>query len=173
MDTPTYERLVRELTPAARQRLKRKHYSLRDDHDDILQDSLISLTRRLDAGEPDDPAALLAAIIDFRAMDKARQNKSRSDLETPIGGMDELSHAEENGTFVPALAPPDAGRNIFATEFDQSVRGLPTAQRETFILCELRGLTIREAAQYLNLPKSTVADRLADARDAIKMEVSA
>ena len=172
MTTHDYDRLVRELEPAAMRRLRTKHRTLTDHHDDIFQEAMIRLVARLEAGEMDDPTGMLLTIIDRKAIDRARANDRRRDLETPVGGLTELAEAAEQGTFVPPLPPPDTGRNIFAREFDTAVRALPTGEREAFIAIELRGMTVRSYAELTMLPKSTVADRLAEARAKIQEGVT-
>ena len=153
-------------------RLRTKHRTLTDYHDDIFQESMIRLVARLESGEMDDPTGMLLVIIDRKAADRARSNSVRRNIETPIGGLTELAEAAETSAFVPPLPPPDVGRNIFAREMDTAVRALPTGEREAFIAIELRGMTVRSYAELTMLPKSTVADRLAEARAKIQEGVT-
>ena len=148
-----------DLEIAAMARLRAVHPSLRDDHDDICQEALISYND-LDPLTVDEPKALMYALVDRRAIDRARSRSRQRSVETPVGLTRELANAQDDLRSVP---PPDADRSIFATALDSKVRALPTAQRDAFILCELRGLTVREAASYTTLSPATVARRLADA----------
>jgi DNA-directed RNA polymerase specialized sigma24 family protein len=89
--------------------------------------------------------------------------------EEPIGLIPDLAELEES------LA---TGRGLplslasFPEDFDYAVRGLPESERDAFILTDLRGLTVREAADVLDVSKSTV-DRWADAaRDLLGEELT-
>jgi RNA polymerase sigma factor (sigma-70 family) len=47
---------------------------------------------------------------------------------------------------------------------DEALSRLPTKYREVLVVCDLEGMTRREAARHLRLPEGTVASRLATAR---------
>ena len=151
------------LRTLALNRLRKRHKVPADHREDIVQDALIELTRTVERGGVAEPAALLRTITDRRAIDFLRALGTRRDVETPVGD-----------TSVDTLHLADAidnDENLFTTTFDAAIRELPADQREAFILIDLRGMTAREAADFLSLPKSTVADRLAAARNALRKGV--
>lgn len=154
---------IAPLSKLATNRLRKRHQIPEDDREDIVQDALIELTRTVERGGVAEPAALLRTIIDRRAIDFLRKLGNRRDVEVPVGDttVDEWA--------VPSTITADDV--LFTTSFNLALENLPLDQREAFILIDLRGMTAREAADFLSLPKSTVADRLAAARTTLRKEV--
>lgn len=58
---------------------------------------------------------------------------------------------------------------LVSTEF--AVQRLPAFQRKVLILCDLEGLSYRDAAQELSIPLGTVMSRLARARKAVRRSI--
>lgn len=58
---------------------------------------------------------------------------------------------------------------LVSTEF--AVQRLPAFQRKVLMLCDLEGLSYRDAAQELSIPLGTVMSRLARARKAIRRSI--
>jgi RNA polymerase sigma-70 factor (ECF subfamily) len=166
MTTSEYDALLRKLTPDAEARLRSRHKLTNEDVEDVLQIGMIELVRAMERGNVLNPGGLLTTILDRRAADRVRLNKLRLSHEAPAG----LDPAEV--TSIDPVLPPDADRNIFATEHDRAIRGMATAERETYILVDLRGLTLQQAAEFLALPKSTVQSRLERARAAVRKETT-
>jgi len=140
-------------------RIRKRHNIPADDREDIVQDALIELARVA----PREPEALLRTIIDRRVIDYLRRQETRRAVEIPAGDTASSEY------LLPDVLDNDD--NLFVTSFDMALRALPQEQREAFILTDLRGLTAREAAAELGIPKSTVADRIAQARDTLRKEV--
>jgi DNA-directed RNA polymerase specialized sigma24 family protein len=65
----------------------------------------------------------------------------------------------------------DNDDQLFTTSFNEALRALPDDLRDAFIAVELRGLDVREAASELESTKSTVARRVAEAREILRREV--
>lgn len=151
------------LRTLALNRLRKRHKVPADSREDIVQDALIELTRTVERGGVAEPAALLRTIIDRRAIDFLRKLGTRRDVEVPVGDttVDEWA--------IPATVTAEAV--LFTASFDAALRDLPNEQREAFILTDLRGMTAREAADFLSIPKSTLADRVATARATLRKEV--
>jgi RNA polymerase sigma factor (sigma-70 family) len=60
--------------------------------------------------------------------------------------------------------PADDGREDLLPLLDRELNGLPERYRVAVVLCDLQGLTRREAARRLNLPEGTLSGRLTRAR---------
>ena len=93
----------------------------------------------------------------------ARRANGRS-IEEPTGLLPDMA-ALRSAPYV----TPDIAR--FRVDFDQALRGLPEADRDAFILTELRGLAVREAANLLGISKSEAATRAEAARIALREEL--
>jgi RNA polymerase sigma factor (sigma-70 family) len=148
------------LRTLALNRLRKRHKGIPEDsREDIVQDSLIELARVA----PREPEALLRTIIDRRAIDFLRRLATRRAVEVPVGD-----------TAVDTYNLPDVIDNddqLFTTSFNEALRALPDDLRDAFIAVELRGLDVREAASELESTKSTVARRVAEAREILRREV--
>lgn len=60
----------------------------------------------------------------------------------------------------------------FQHDFDRALRALPAPERDAFILTQLRGLTVRDAADELDVSYRTVARRAESARTLIREEIT-
>ena len=123
-------------------------------------DLYLSLEREEDVG---DLLARLNLIVQSRTRDHLRAKKRRQ--EDPVGLATELDKLSNAWPLPERMA-------TFPADFDLAIRGLSEPGRDTFILTELRGLSVREAAEVMGTPKSTVADRLQAARTLIREELS-
>jgi RNA polymerase sigma-70 factor (ECF subfamily) len=167
-----------ELVARAQDRLRRlTHKVLGDfarvrryhDTDDVLQNSLIRLLRRLDACPPGTPAelfALAAREIRRELLDLARQAYG------PLGpGHNEVSPPAAGGadTGPPPAADPgqstyDPGRLSVWGDFHAHAERLPEDERAVFDLMWYHGLTRAEAAAVLGVSEATAKRRWLAAR---------
>jgi len=160
MNTTEYGELAARLESLGMKILGRAVNPLkRSDQEEVIQDSLIELTKSLEQGFVEVPEALFRVILERRAIDKARRLSARRKIEAPVGGRDELAkieivRAEANKTDFSAVTPnpPLSGDEyLWAMDFNQALRDLPNNLRTAFIMVELRGLTLAEAALKLGI----------------------
>jgi DNA-directed RNA polymerase specialized sigma24 family protein len=106
--------------------------------------SFVRLAEAMAAGRAEDPEALLPLITHGLIVDEQRATYRRPspvglDVERGVTGLTPLSLA------------------TFADKFNEALRALPDDARDAFILTELRGLTVREAADILGVHYATVS----------------
>src|SRR5581483_2318054 len=75
-----------------------------------------------------------------------------------------------SGRREPAVTPGDPE---LATVIDEELAKLPEHYREALVLCELRGLSRKEAATELGIPEGTLSSRLAGAKRKLAARLSA
>jgi RNA polymerase sigma factor (sigma-70 family) len=131
------------------------HRLLQDYHDaeDAFQATFLVLVRKAATVVPREAVANwlygVAHQTAVRARATAAQRKVR---ERQVSEMPE---------------PPTAERDLWTDLqplLDQEMSRLPVNYRTIIVLCDLEGMTRKEAAQHLNLPEGTVGSRLARAR---------
>lgn len=132
--------------------------------EDVAMQAFVKLGERMERGTVDRPAALLQTLLHGLTVDLIRSADARPKL-VPLEDAD--NHA---GVRRPFLGVDQAS---LPSDFNAAVRGLPEPERDAFILTELRGLTVREAAEVMDTSKSSV-DRLAQsALTTIREELAA
>jgi RNA polymerase sigma factor (sigma-70 family) len=164
---------IQELNESGLRWLRKQHRTLtNEEHEDILQDSLIQLVNLTDRrpGEArvrvkhaGGAGALLGKIIDRRAADLIRRKKRRAKVEVPGGDSHDLSVMTGTRYTIDAA--------MFVTDFNKALGGLSEDARNAFILIELRGLTPYEAARVLDVGVGTVYGRLDAAKAALREEL--
>ena len=117
----------------------------RDAADDVTARSFVRLAEALTAGTVANVEGLLTTISKNLIVDEQRAAYRR-----PVPAGLEVVEPGTNGNLPASLT-------TFPHEFDAAIRTLPDEQRAAYILTELRGLTVREAASVLGTSKSTVA----------------
>lgn len=128
---------------------------------DLAQQSFAELGELMERTPIRTPQAALRTIVERRIINAIRDRK------------DEISFNEERDS-EPGLGTRGEYHDpTFAPEFDSIVRGLPEAEREVFILTELRGLTVREVEDVTGLSKSSAHRLDAAARTRIRKELAA
>jgi RNA polymerase sigma factor (sigma-70 family) len=79
----------------------------------------------------------------------------------------------ERQAAVPEVQPPaNAEWSDLGPILDQEIDRLPERFRLPFILCQLQGRSLEEAAQQLRLPKGTLLSRLARAKEKLRFRLS-
>jgi RNA polymerase sigma factor (sigma-70 family) len=123
------------------------------DADDAFQAAFLVLARK--AGSLS-TRSMLASWLHGVAFNTARRlrraNGRRANRERPLSDSPE-----------PVAASVDVSDELLVI-LDEELARLPERYRATIVLCDLEGLTRKEAAQQLQCPEGTVAGRLARAR---------
>ncbi len=81
-------------------------------------------------------------------------------------------HEQANGRHEPAGEMPIADRDLAAI-IDEELTKLPEIYREPVVLCELRGLSRKQAAEELGIREGTLSSRLAAAKRKLAERLSA
>jgi RNA polymerase sigma factor (sigma-70 family) len=133
--------------------------------DDAFQAVFVVLVRRAAAVRPREQLANFLFGVAYRVALKARsQIARRRTRETQVAAMPE-----------PA-APADLSAEHWADlqpVLDAELAALPDYLRLPVVLCDLQGRTQREVAKQLNLPTTTLVNRLAAARRRLAARLSA
>ena len=143
----------------------------REDAEDIVARSFTKLWRHIENGYRDDLGARLNQIIDSGIKDYWQALAARRAVEIPVGSNADLAYAEDKRTVlsVPYATIEDVE---FRTDFDRALRGLESDVRDAFILTDIRGLGIEEAASHLGIDHTTVSRRRELARAQLRRELS-
>ncbi|MGV2985010.1 RNA polymerase sigma factor [Microbacterium sp. AGC85] len=159
-DIAAFEVLVRRYTPMMRAYVRRV-LGASADVDDVLQEAFVIAWQRL--SELEDPAAVkswLMRIVSRKAMDRVRSRRPQVDIdgiEPPASPDTTPARAAETRAGVEAL--------------NAALAELPEAQRQSWVLREIGGLTYEEMAAELAMPVTTVRGLLARARKHIMVRM--
>ena len=140
------------------------------DADDLTQDVLVHMIRRLDryAGRSAF-TTWLYAVTRNTVRDHLRARSRRERVRQRFGA--------STGDAAEATEHPDpaveARRSTLAEAALKAFRGLPARQREAFDLAELQGLTATEIGERLGIAPSTVRVNLLRARRALRTRILA
>lgn len=131
------------------------------DAEDYVSDTFVALMENEGVTKPEN---LLRTIAKRLLVDEYRRNGIRKeDLDTRhwpgVKERSTLSLREQSDFSLadePFISIED---QLFATDLYDTLRDLADDDRNAWILCELRGLTVREAAALLDASKSSVHSR--------------
>jgi RNA polymerase sigma factor (sigma-70 family) len=124
----------------------------RHDAEDAFQATFLVLARRADAVRPADQLGRWLYGVARRVALKARARRERRRVVEAMAGEPDRP-AESTGV------PENLWRVL-----DEEAARLPTRLLSPFVLCDLEGLSYREAARQLGLAEGTLSNRLAAAR---------
>ncbi len=138
------------------------------DVDDVFQATFLVLARK--AGSIRRQASISGWLygVAFRL---ARKQKKRLDRQRGH------EHSTEKMEAITETGPmgidpaQQASLHELGAILDEEVQGLPTKNRETFVLCHVDGLSAVEAAKRLGCPLPTLKSRLARARELMRQRL--
>jgi RNA polymerase sigma-70 factor, ECF subfamily len=136
------------------------------DLDDVVQDVMVVVVRRLGDIEPEKERAFLVSTTVRVAANRRRQRLRRP--EEPSDALDHLGSGPE-----PLTAPcrlhgegaVDASRQLELLHV--ALEYMTEAQRAAFVLFELEELTARQIAEQLAVSESTIVSRVRRAREVL------
>ena len=152
-DQAAFEAIVRRHGPMVLgvcRRILRNHH----DAEDAFQATFLVLVHKADSIRP---RGLVANWLHGVACNTARKAKAAISRR-------QLREMQVTQTSEPETAPPDPGLDLLPL-LDQVLMCLPEKYRLPIVLCDLQGLSIKEAMQQLGWPQGTVAGRLARGRE--------
>jgi RNA polymerase sigma-70 factor (ECF subfamily) len=136
------------------------------DLEDVAQEVMLVVVRRLEAIDPSKERAFVAASTVRVTSNWRRQRRRRP--EEPSDQL-ELLHSL-HGSPLPGIARPQGEQGVERARklelLQAGLESMTEQQRETFILFELEQLTAREIAEQLRLPEAAVVSRVRRARAA-------
>lgn len=156
-----------ELTKLARRRLRLRTPGLAED---VVDEAFMRLWD--EAEWPEDPLAWLEEKVANEARNERRDTILRWNRETPAGSMEDIAELIEGEQDMRPHPPDTIETAEFRSDLDAAVRETPDDQAQAFILTELRGLTVREAADVMASDKTTIARQAEAARTYIRRGLS-
>src|SRR5215510_15005633 len=122
----------------------------RADAEDVVQDTMMQALKSFHRFEPGTNCRAWLVTILQRVVSNRRRARGRSILVSDPD--DQIAHA---AAFVPPVPQELTDEDILA-----SLRRLPLFFQEVIVLCDVEGLTYKEAAEALMIPVGTVMSRL-------------
>jgi RNA polymerase sigma factor (sigma-70 family) len=171
-DGQLLDRFVFRREPAAFEALIRRHGPmvwgvcrrvLLDGHDaeDAFQATFLVLARKAASVDPREKVGNWLYGVAYHTAKKARAMRTRRrSRELPLS---DLCDPEVG---------PDEHRDDLLRALDRELSRLPEKYRTVVVLCELEGMTHKEAAERLNCPIGTVSARLSRARAMLARRLS-
>lgn len=150
-DEVAFAELVHRHAPAV-YALCRRHLTRPADLDDAFQATFVVLAQKAGTvAKPDKLSAWLCGVADRVARKARARSAKRAGKEQPLGAIE------------PATATPDPETDLRAV-LDDELRQLPAEYRAAVVLCDVDGVSRREAARRLGIPDGTLSNRLTRAR---------
>lgn len=143
----------------------------RDDADDVLQDTFLSMVRSLQRFRGDSSLSTWLFAIAHHACLKRRRRRVSS--PRAVESLDALSPTALNTLVAPGLSPEASAA---ATERHESLQAaigaLDVGQRKVLLLRDVEGLTAPDTAKALGLSVAAVKSRLHRARAAVQQALA-
>lgn len=159
----------------------------REQAEDLVSRAFVRLAEKMENEPVKDAPALLGTIVSGLVTDHYRAKK-RQPVLVDFAGIEQEANRElaedadpqdpfhtfaarvQDALTVPM---PDDEDVRFRGDFNEALRALDTEERDAFILTELRGLPVRDAAEVLATSKDTVHRRAEAARTKLREELIA
>jgi RNA polymerase sigma factor (sigma-70 family) len=121
------------------------------DANDAFQTTFLVLLRKVKTIHPPEQLADWLCGVAYKTARKARQTVAiRASRETPTPEMPDTPTEPSDD-----ISGPEQRARLY-----EELNRLPEKYRTVIVLCELQGISLRDAAQQLGLPEGTVASRL-------------
>ena len=160
---------IRYLVSAHNQRLFRTAWSIlrnREESEDVLQSSYAKGLAAIDGfeGRSSLTTWLTRITINEALARKRSQDRRRRHLEAEgVPMLDSYREQLAKGSHAPS-PEAEAARDQLRAMLEQAIGGLPEIFRTVFVLHEIEGMSVEDAALALDLPTGTVKTRLMRAR---------
>ncbi len=139
-----------------------------DDHEDLLQESLLRAFRGFDSYDPDLPfKAWVFGIIRNTHIDRHRRRKA-SPLEDPLNDAQSTSMLYSPLFSIPLAPEAILLRQETIEHVREGIRRLPILMREVVELRDIEGLSYRTIATIIDRPIGTVMSRLYRGRNLLR-----
>jgi RNA polymerase sigma-70 factor (ECF subfamily) len=136
-DAPSYEKLLRELTPYLRSFVQRRLFDS-DASEDVVQNVLVSIHRARHTYRGERPLRpWLHAIARNAVVDYTRARARRAAREVSL---------EAEGVTEPSVEAVESSNSRLSPELEEALQALSDKQRQAVELIHLRGLSVAEAA---------------------------
>lgn len=131
------------------------------DAEDVVHEAFIRIARAVESGKTSEDAEnMLNATVRNLAFNHLRDNAREEPMDTTtITGM------------IDSPRPLTAERGMFVTSFNEALTELPLDDAQAFIMVEIRGLSLREAGEVLDVSAMTVGRRAERARRTLAREL--
>lgn len=175
-------RLIETVFERERRRLLsfiRRRLPAREDAEDILQDVFAELVETFRFARPVEQfASWLFAVARNRVIDRRRKRRPELLEDAVFGGREA---GEEEVPYLLAELLPDNGSGpeeslwlaALMEALDEALEGLPSEQREVFVLHEIEGLSFKEIAGKTGEPLNTLLSRKYYAVRALRQQLQA
>jgi RNA polymerase sigma-70 factor (ECF subfamily) len=163
-DHSAVSELAREYGPRLYQ-LALRHLKNHEDAEEVVQDVLMKVYRKIDAFRGDSALSSWMYRITFNtAMSRLRRTRTMRQAEVDLEIGNDLSEEGKSPGFDPAdwsnMADEWLLRRELREQFAAAVGGLPAIYREPVILRDLKGMSTEEASSALNVKDQTLKSRL-------------
>ena len=169
-DTEALEQLLRVVQPQI-YRFSMKMCRHTEDAEDVLQDSLLALTRSLrDFRGASSFSTWLFTIVRSFCIKKRRRSKFAPEREESL---EQLSAAETQALSSPAPDPSEQAESAeLWRHIQRGIQRLEPSYREVLVLRDIEGLRAREVAEVIGISISAVKSRLHRARAQLREQLS-
>ena len=135
----------------------------RADAEDVVQDTMVQALRSFHRFQPGTNCRAWLVTILQRVVSNRRRSRNRSILVS-----DPDDRIAQTAPFVPPVP-----QNLTDEDVLSSLRRLPLNFQDVIVLCDVEGLTYKEAADALMIPLGTVMSRLHRGRAQLRTELNA
>ena len=163
-DQSAVSELAREYGPRLYQ-LALRHLKNHEDAEEVVQDALMKVYRKIDAFRGDSALSSWMYRITFNtAMSRLRRMRTMRQAEVDLEIGTDVSDEGKAPIIDPAdwsnMADESLLRRELREQFAAAIGGLPAIYREPIILRDLKGMSTEEASSALNVKDQTLKSRL-------------